>query len=85
MLEENTFVKCSFQDFGSGISKVDQEKIFERFYRVEKGRSRKIGGTGLGLAIVKHALDRNNAEIDIISEVGNGSTFTIIFPKVNAE
>ncbi|MDC1070796.1 ATP-binding protein, partial [Acidimicrobiia bacterium] len=60
-------------------------KIFERFYRVDKGRSRKIGGTGLGLAIVKHALDRNNAEIDIISEVGNGSTFTIIFPKVNAE
>jgi two-component system phosphate regulon sensor histidine kinase PhoR len=85
VLEENTFVKCSFQDFGSGISKVDQEKIFERFYRVDKGRSRKIGGTGLGLAIVKHALDRNNAEIDIISEVGNGSTFTIIFPKVNAE
>jgi len=85
VVEENTLVKCSFQDFGSGISKVEQVKIFERFYRVDKGRSRKIGGTGLGLSIVKHALDRNNAEIDIISEVGKGSTFTIIFSKVNAE
>jgi two-component system phosphate regulon sensor histidine kinase PhoR len=93
-LEENIFIKtemsdseiiCSFQDFGSGISKADQEKIFERFYRVDKGRSRKLGGTGLGLAIVKHAIDRNNARIEIESKLGFGSTFSIIFPKVNVK
>ena len=90
--EENIFVKtveseseviCSFQDFGSGISKKDQEKIFERFYRVDKGRSRKLGGTGLGLAIVKHAIERNNAKIEVESKLAFGSTFKIIFPKVN--
>ena len=79
--ENNQSVRCSFQDFGSGISKSDQEKIFERFYRVDKGRSRKVGGTGLGLAIVKHALDRNNAVIEIVSELDYGSTFTIVFEK----
>ena len=79
--ENDKSVKCSFQDFGSGISKSDQEKIFERFYRVDKGRSRKVGGTGLGLAIVKHALDRNNAVIEIVSELDHGSTFTIVFEK----
>ena len=79
--ENDQSVRCSFQDFGSGISNSDQEKIFERFYRVDKGRSRKVGGTGLGLAIVKHALDRNNAVIEIVSELDHGSTFTIVFEK----
>ena len=79
--ENDKSVRCSFQDFGSGISKPDQEKIFERFYRVDKGRSRKVGGTGLGLAIVKHALDRNNAVIEIVSELDHGSNFTIVFEK----
>ena len=74
--ENDKSVRCSFQDFGSGISKPDQEKIFERFYRVDK-----VGGTGLGLAIVKHALDRNNAVIEIVSELDYGSTFTIVFEK----
>ena len=92
--EENIFIKteestseiiCSFQDYGSGISKADQEKIFERFYRVDKGRSRKLGGTGLGLAIVKHAIDRNNARIEIESKLSFGSTFSIIFSKVNVK
>ena len=81
-IEENDkSVRCSFQDFGSGISESDQKKIFERFYRVDKGRSRKVGGTGLGLAIVKHALDRNNAVIEIVSELDHGSIFTIVFEK----
>ena len=69
--------------FGGILSGV--EKIFERFYRVDKGRSRKLGGTGLGLAIVKHAIDRNNARIEIESKLGFGSTFSIIFPKVNVK
>ena len=93
-IEENVFVKilsindeiiCSVQDFGSGIAKSDQEKIFERFFRVDKGRSRKLGGNGLGLAIVKHAIERNNAEVSVESTLGFGSTFSLKFKKVNAE
>jgi|TARA_B110000914_G_C15413008_1_gene422799 signal transduction histidine kinase len=83
--EDEVSVKCSFEDYGSGISKGDKEKIFERFYRVDKGRSRKLGGTGLGLAIVKHALERNNATIEIDSKLGFGSKFTIVFTKVNVK
>ena len=93
-VEENVFVKitsiddeiiCSVQDFGSGIAKLDQEKIFERFFRVDKGRSRKLGGTGLGLAIVKHAIERNNAKVAVESSLGYGSTFSLKFKKVNAK
>ncbi|MDA2969944.1 MAG: ATP-binding protein, partial [Actinomycetota bacterium] len=93
-VEENVFVKitsiddeiiCSVQDFGSGIAKLDQEKIFERFFRVDKGRSRKLGGTGLGLAIVKHAIERNNAKVAVESSLGFGSTFSLKFKKVNAK
>ena len=93
-VEENVFVKitsiddeiiCSVQDFGSGIAKLDQEKIFERFFRVDKGRSRKLGGTGLGLAIVKHAIERNNAKVTVESSLGFGSTFSLKFKKVNAK
>ena len=92
--EEIVFVKittiedeiiCSVQDFGSGIAKTDQEKIFERFFRVDKGRSRKLGGNGLGLAIVKHAIERNNAEVSVESSLGFGSTFSLKFKKVNAK
>jgi len=91
-IEENVFVKilsindeiiCSVQDFGSGIAKSDQEKIFERFFRVDKGRSRKLGGNGLGLAIVKHAIERNNARVTVESSLGSGSTFSLKFKKVN--
>lgn len=68
-------------DNGVGISKEDQDRIFERFYRVDKSRSREVGGTGLGLSIVKHAALIHNAEIKVDSTPGVGSTFTVLFPK----
>jgi two-component system phosphate regulon sensor histidine kinase PhoR len=55
--------------------------LTERFYRVDKSRSRETGGTGLGLSIVKHILIRHQAKLDISSEFGVGSTFSVIFPK----
>jgi two-component system phosphate regulon sensor histidine kinase PhoR len=69
------------KDTGIGIAKKDHERIFERFYRVDKGRSKNTGGTGLGLSIVKHACILNNAEIKLESEPGKGSTFKVSFPK----
>jgi two-component system phosphate regulon sensor histidine kinase PhoR len=68
------------QDTGIGIPEKDIPRITERFYRVDKGRSRQSGGTGLGLAIVKHVLLRHQAELDIGSVLHQGSTFTCIFP-----
>lgn len=67
-------------DNGIGIPFADQERIFERFYRVNKGRSRQTGGTGLGLAIVKSLLQRMNASISLKSNLGKGSQFTISLP-----
>ena len=68
-------------DNGLGIPKEDLDRIFERFYRVDKSRSREVGGTGLGLSIVKHAALIHNAQIKVDSTVGVGSTFTVLFPK----
>ena len=67
-------------DTGVGIPKEAQDKVFERFYRVDKGRSRDMGGTGLGLAIVKHAAAYHGAEVRLESEVGKGTTITVTFP-----
>jgi two-component system phosphate regulon sensor histidine kinase PhoR len=67
-------------DTGVGISKQDQSKVFERFYRVDKSRSRETGGTGLGLAIVKHAAALHKATIDLESELGRGTAITVTFP-----
>lgn len=67
-------------DTGIGIAKEDQERIFERFYRVDKARSRKLGGTGLGLSIVKHICNNNDISLHLESEVGKGSTFLLTFP-----
>ncbi len=69
------------QDSGIGIAAENISRITERFYRVDKGRSRESGGTGLGLAIVKHVLLRHQAELKIESTLGVGSTFTCIFPQ----
>ena len=68
-------------DTGIGIAPELQDRVFERFYRVDKSRSKKTGGTGLGLAIVKHICALYNAELSIESELGVGTTVTIVFEK----
>lgn len=77
--EENRAV-LTVEDNGIGIPKEHQERIFERFYRVDKSRSKSTGGTGLGLAIVKHIVAKNNAEIELESEEGKGTKVTVRFP-----
>ena len=77
--EVSNNVILSVKDTGIGIPKEDLDRIFERFYRVDKSRSKDSGGTGLGLAIVKHSLIVNNATIKVESELKKGSTFTITF------
>ena len=67
-------------DTGIGIAEEDQEQVFERFYRVDKSRSKAVGGTGLGLSIVKHACILNDGKITLQSRMGQGSTFTVKFP-----
>jgi two-component system phosphate regulon sensor histidine kinase PhoR len=67
-------------DSGIGIAQEDIPRLTERFYRVDVGRSRANGGTGLGLSIVKHALERFDAQLEIESELGVGTTFSCHFP-----
>jgi len=69
------------EDSGIGIPKEHLDRIFERFYTVDKSRSRKSGGTGLGLSIVKHIVLLHNGKIEVESEVGKGSKFRIIIPQ----
>ena len=76
----NNSVHFSVSDKGIGIPKADQERIFERFYRVDKGRSRNSGGTGLGLSIVRNLIMNMNGTIHVESEVGIGTTFHIKLP-----
>lgn len=71
----------SVQDSGIGIEEHHIARLTERFYRVDRGRSRDTGGTGLGLAIVKHILSRHKAKLDVESVIGEGSTFSITFPQ----
>ena len=73
-------LQIEVKDTGIGIRKEDQERIFERFYRVDKGRSRKMGGTGLGLSIVKHIVAFNGGKISVESGPDTGSTFLVEFP-----
>jgi len=71
----------SVRDTGIGIEQKHIDRLTERFYRVDRSRSRETGGTGLGLSIVKHILSRHQARLEIESEYGKGSTFSVVFPK----
>ncbi|HCR86168.1 MAG TPA: hypothetical protein DIV86_05765 [Alphaproteobacteria bacterium] len=81
-LPEQNMVCCEFIDEGEGLSPENIERLSERFFRVDKSRSRKVGGTGLGLSIVKHMLHNHDAKMVIKSEQGKGSNFTVFFPVV---
>ena len=73
-------VRISVSDTGVGIPPEQQQRIFERFYRVDKNRSRQMGGTGLGLAIVKHLANALGGKVELESALGKGSTFTLVVP-----
>ena len=68
-------------DQGLGIAPKDHERIFERFYRVDRARSRSTGGTGLGLSIVRHVIDNHGGKIELKSNEGEGATFTVVLPR----
>ena len=72
--------ELSVTDQGIGIPERDLERIFERFYRVDHGRSRNTGGTGLGLSIVRHVANNHQGRVDVESREGEGSTFTLVLP-----
>jgi two-component system phosphate regulon sensor histidine kinase PhoR len=78
-------VRVAVKDNGKGIPPEDLKRIFERFYRVEKSRSREKGGTGLGLAIVKHILEGHKSKIAVSSAVGKGSIFSFALPLVESQ
>ena len=78
---EGEEVVISVRDEGPGIEPQHMSRLFERFYRVDKGRSRKLGGTGLGLAIVKHVTTVHGGRVDVASTPGEGSTFSICLPQ----
>ena len=78
-------IEISVTDRGIGIARKDQERVFERFFRADKARSRATGGTGLGLAIVKHVAANHNGSIGLWSQLGTGSTFTLSIPAYDGD
>ena len=80
--EHSDIVRIAVVDQGIGIPKEEQERVFERFYRVDKGRSRATGGTGLGLSIVKHVAADHGGTVELWSVPGRGSTFTLVLPRL---
>ena len=83
--EDTETVAISVTDQGIGIAPADQERIFERFFRVDRARSRSTGGTGLGLSIVRHVVDNHGGKISVQSEEGKGATFTVTLPTTPQE
>ncbi len=80
IVDDGAAVQIRVTDRGIGIAPEDQQRVFERFFRVDKARSRSTGGTGLGLAIVKHVVANHSGTIKLWSRPGTGSTFTIELP-----
>lgn len=80
---ENGEAVIRVADRGPGIPVRDQERIFERFYRIDPARSRATGGTGLGLAIVKHVVERHDGSVTVRSVLGEGATFEVRLPMVS--
>ena len=77
---ENEYLKLQVTDTGFGIASEDLEKIFTRFYRVKDSNTRQIQGTGLGLSIVKSIIESHHGKISATSEMGKGTTFTVLLP-----
>jgi signal transduction histidine kinase len=83
VIRDGDWAHVSVSDTGSGIPRDAQPRIFERFYRVDRARSRDRGGTGLGLAIVKHVIELHGGRVELASELGEGSTFSAYLPAID--
>jgi len=83
--ENGTSDRIFVDDSGEGIPAQHLQRLFERFYRVDRARSRELGGTGLGLAIVKHLARAHGGDVAVVSRLGEGSSFAIDLPRRESE